>query len=73
MKVLVEGRFATKDERFTKATAVTDSDGKFKIADVPIGTWKLKVWNELLTPKQLDKTYEVKIEEGKETSIELEP
>ncbi|HWP49135.1 MAG TPA: hypothetical protein VNM22_18415 [Candidatus Limnocylindrales bacterium] len=53
--------------------AVTDSDGKFKIADVPIGIWKLKVWNELLTPKQIDKTYEVKIEEGKETSVALEP
>jgi plastocyanin len=53
--------------------AVTDPDGKFKIDNVPIGTWKLKVWNELLTQNQLDKTYEVKIQESKETSVELEP
>jgi plastocyanin len=53
--------------------AVADSDGKFKIVNVPVGTWKLKVWNERFKKKQLDQSYDVKVEEGKETSIGLKP
>lgn len=36
--------------------AVTDADGKFSIAGVPIGTYKLKVWHETFGPQNLDVT-----------------
>jgi len=53
--------------------ALADSEGKFKISNVPAGTWKLKIWNEKLKPKLLDATYEIKVEEGKDTQIEIKP
>jgi plastocyanin len=53
--------------------ALADAEGKFKIADVPAGTWKLKMWNERLKPKQLEILTEVKVEEGKEAQIEIKP
>jgi plastocyanin len=53
--------------------ALADAEGKFKIAGVPAGTWKLKMWNEKLKPKQLDLLYEIKVEEGKEAQIEIKP
>ncbi|HLY72994.1 MAG TPA: plastocyanin/azurin family copper-binding protein [Planctomycetota bacterium] len=53
--------------------AIADAEGKFKVPGVPAGTWKLKIWNERLKPKQLDATYEVKVEEGKEAEIEIKP
>jgi plastocyanin len=53
--------------------ALADEEGKFKIANVPAGTWKVKVWNERLKPKQLDASVEAKIEEGKESELEIKP
>lgn len=53
--------------------ALADEEGKFKIANVPAGTWKLKVWNERLKPKQLEASFEVKVEEGKESELEIKP
>lgn len=53
--------------------AMTDSDGKFKIENVPVGNWKLKVWHERFKPALLDKTYDVQVEEAKEVSMELAP
>jgi plastocyanin len=53
--------------------AVADAEGKFKISGVPEGTWKLKMWNEKLKPKQLETAVEVKVEEGKEAQIEIKP
>lgn len=53
--------------------AVSDKEGNFKIESVPSGTWKLKAWGERLKKAQLDKTYEVKVEEGKEAVIEIQP
>jgi plastocyanin len=53
--------------------ALADAEGKFKIPGVPAGTWKLKIWNERLKPKQLDITYEIKVDEGKEAEIEIKP
>jgi plastocyanin len=53
--------------------ALADAEGKFKIAGVPAGTWKLKMWNEKLKPKQLDLLSEIKVEEGKEAQIEIKP
>lgn len=52
---------------------MTDKDGNFSLKDVPPGTWKLKVWNERLKPKQVDASFEVTVEEGKEATIELKP
>lgn len=53
--------------------AVTDKDGNFKIDNAPAGSWKLKAWGERLKKAQLEKTYEVKVEEGKETTIDIQP
>jgi plastocyanin len=53
--------------------AVADAEGKFKIPSVPAGTWKVKMWNERLKPKQLETTVEVKVEEAKEVEIEIKP
>lgn len=53
--------------------ALVDEEGKFRIAGVPTGNWKLKIWNERLKPKQLEKIYEVIVEEGLEVNAVLEP
>lgn len=53
--------------------AMTDSDGKFKIENVPVGNWKLKVWHERFKPALLDKAYDVQVEEAKEANVELAP
>lgn len=53
--------------------AVTDADGKFKMNDVPAGSWKLKVWNERLKQKQLEKTFDVTVEQGGEAKCTIEP
>jgi hypothetical protein len=47
--------------------AVTDSDGKFAIADVPVGTYKVKAWHE----KFYDQEVEVTVTENETTSLEL--
>lgn len=51
----------------------TDKEGNFSLKDLPVGTWKLKVWNERLKSKQLEAVYEVKIEAGKEAEIQIQP
>ncbi len=48
--------------------AVTDDAGGFAIEDVPPGTYKLKVWHELLG--SVDR--EVKVEGGKTTDLEIQ-
>lgn len=53
--------------------AVTDKDGNFRIPNVPPGNWKLKVWHERLKQKALEKTYDAKCEQGKETDVAIEP
>lgn len=53
--------------------AVADEEGKFRIAGVPTGAWKLKIWNERLKPKQLEKAYEVRVEAGHESAVTIEP
>lgn len=53
--------------------AVTDAEGNFRISGVPSGTWKLKVWNERLKPKQLDATFEVTVDGAKEAKVEIKP
>lgn len=52
---------------------VAGEDGKFRIPNVPAGIWKLKVWNERLKPKQLQASWEVKVEEAKDSEIEIKP
>ena len=34
--------------------AVSDADGKFSIAGVPVGTYKLKVWHETFSTQELE-------------------
>lgn len=53
--------------------AVTDAEGSFRIPGVPSGTWKLKVWNERLKPKQLDATFKVTVDGAKEVKVEIKP
>ncbi|MBI4564376.1 MAG: hypothetical protein HY716_06755 [Planctomycetes bacterium] len=53
--------------------AIADDNGNFRISDIPPGTWKAKVWNERLKPKQLDATYEVTLQKGAESEIEIKP
>lgn len=52
--------------------ALADKEGKIRIAGVPAGKWKLKVWNERLRPKQLAKTYEVTVAEGADSDVSIE-
>ncbi|MDA2933089.1 carboxypeptidase regulatory-like domain-containing protein [Acidobacteria bacterium AH-259-D05] len=51
--------------------AVADEEGKFRIPEVPPGTWILKIWNERLRPKQLEKSFTVDVTEGQETEIDI--
>lgn len=53
--------------------AMTDKKGEFIIKNVPPGSYKLKIWGERLLPKQLEKTFEVKVEAGKDASVTIEP
>jgi plastocyanin len=47
--------------------AVTDADGKFAIAGVPVGTYKMKAWHE----RFYDQEVEVTVKENESTSVEL--
>ncbi len=47
--------------------AVTDADGKFTIAGVPVGTYKIKAWHE----KFYDQEVEVTVKENEATALEL--
>ncbi|MBI2899791.1 MAG: hypothetical protein HYY17_06375 [Planctomycetes bacterium] len=53
--------------------AVADEKGNFRIANVPAGSWKVKIWNERLKPKQLEAAFAVTVEEGKEAKTEIKP
>lgn len=53
--------------------AVTDLEGNFRISDVPAGSWKLKVWNERLKPKQIEATFAVMVDGAKEAKVEIKP
>jgi uncharacterized GH25 family protein len=52
--------------------AKTDKEGRFRIEDVPAGTWHLKVWNEKLGPADLEKRYPVKVQPDQVVWVELE-
>lgn len=51
--------------------AVADQAGNFRIADVPAGTWKLKLWNERLAPAQLKKAYDVQVATGQDVKMDV--
>lgn len=53
--------------------AKVDAEGKFQITNVPAGSWKLKIWNERLRPKQLEKSFDIKVSEAGQTDVVLEP
>ncbi|MBI4243019.1 MAG: hypothetical protein HY606_02915 [Planctomycetes bacterium] len=57
----------------TLHSAITDSDGKFTISGLPSGTFKVKIWSKDLKVSQLNSTYEVKINAGKESQMEIVP
>ncbi len=50
---------------------VADAEGKFRIPNIPAGTWKLKVWNERLRPVQLGKSFDIKVAAGQEAKVDL--
>lgn len=51
--------------------AVAGPAGNFRIADVPAGTWKLKLWNERLAPAQRNKVYDVQVAAGQDVKVDL--
>jgi plastocyanin len=48
--------------------AVSDSDGKFKIKDVPVGTWDIEAWHERFGTKK----GKITVEKGKPAEIKFE-
>lgn len=52
--------------------ALTNSNGSFRIVDVPAGAWDLKVWNEALALSQTRQSYPVRVAAGLETKVEIE-
>lgn len=48
--------------------AVSDADGKFKIKDVPVGTWDIEAWHERFGTK----TGKITVEKGKPAEIKFE-
>ncbi len=53
--------------------ASVDPDGNFRIDGVPPGDWKIKVWNEHMKPKQLEKSYGVSVLNGSEAKVVITP
>lgn len=53
--------------------AIAGDQGKFRIANVPVGNWILKVWNERLRPNQLQKSYPVTVTSGEDVKIDIAP
>ena len=56
----------------TRAFAMTDGEGKFEIAGVPAGRHTVRVWGEKLTPAQLARTFDVRVEEGASVSVDID-
>ncbi len=52
----------------TPYAVVTDAKGSFKMTDVPVGTYKLKVWHEGLG----EKTVSVTVVAGKDAKVSVE-
>lgn len=52
--------------------ALTDDNGAFRIANVPAGTWKLRLWNEGLGSGQLARSYEVTISGTDTAKVDIE-
>lgn len=48
--------------------AITDENGVFRLENVPVGTYTLEVWQEVLGSKRK----KITVDEGKETKVEIE-
>lgn len=51
--------------------ALADSSGQFVIPGVPVGSWKLKVWNERLKSKQLGQSFPVTVSSGGQAAVDI--
>lgn len=51
--------------------AIADDQGKYRITNVPVGAWALKIWNERLRPNQLEKPYPVTIDPRQESKLDI--
>lgn len=51
--------------------AVADGEGKFSLSNLPIGTWRIQVWNERFRDKQLGKSFPVTIVPGRPGRVEI--
>ena len=51
--------------------AAVDDLGKFRIPNVPVGTWVLKIWNERFRPNQLEKSFNVTVGAGQEAKVDI--
>jgi hypothetical protein len=47
---------------------VTAADGRFRLEDVPPGTWNLRVWHEMLGSRD----QQVRVQAGENTSVRIE-
>ncbi len=61
---LMSAWFVVADNPYT---AVTDADGRFKIAAIPDGTYKVEIWHELL----MKQTKEITIKGGQEAKLDV--
>lgn len=50
---------------------MADKEGKFRIPNLPPGTWTLRMWNERLRSEQLEKSFTVKVTEGQEVKMDI--
>lgn len=61
---LMSAWFVVADNPYT---VVTDADGKFKVAGIPEGTYKVEIWHELL----MKQTKEITIKGGQEAKLDV--
>ncbi len=61
---LMSAWFVVADNPYTM---VTDADGKFKVAGIPEGTYKVEIWHELL----MKQTKEITIKGGQEAKLDV--
>ena len=54
----------------TPYTVISDKDGNYSIADIPPGTYTLKLWHEVLG--ESEQTVVIKANESTEISVTLE-